>query len=86
VQAHSHAFTVYWTWWAVAAFLGFLGPEVYALVTNWQNSLSANIWRMEDFIPGQRAIGWSAGHFLFVGVLILLDVWLLGHFGWGLWK
>ncbi|HEX5347863.1 MAG TPA: hypothetical protein VFW64_12315 [Pseudonocardiaceae bacterium] len=84
--APNHAFTVYWKWWAVLAFSSFIVPELWALFTNWQNTLSANVWRMEDFLPGQPVWRWTAVHFLFIGMLLVLFMWLIGHFGWGIWR
>jgi hypothetical protein len=82
----SALFTHYWQIWAALTLVSFLVPETFALFTNWQNTLSANVWRFEGFDPRQSVLQWSAGHFLFIGVLFLLDVWLLGHFGWGKWR
>lgn len=76
----------YWPIWFTVMLVSFLGPEVYALITNWRNTLSAAVWRMEHFRSGQPLDQWSAGHFLFIGVLLLIDVWLLGHFALGWWR
>lgn len=86
MRTFSHGFTIYWQIWALVTFVGFIVPEVYALVTNANNTLSDNVWRAEKFLPGQAVVNWSAFHFLFIALLLLLDVWLLGHFGWGLWR
>lgn len=87
-HAGSPAFTHYWMAWAAVTFLSFIIPEVWALFTNVHNTLSDNVWRMEQFLPGSGVgiASWSVLHFLFIGMLLLMDVWLLGHFGWGLWR
>ncbi len=85
MQGYSHAWATYWTIWFFVLLVSFLAPEIVALCTNWHNTLSAQIWRLEDYAPGQGIAAWSAFHFLFIGLLLLLDVWLLGHFGWHLW-
>lgn len=77
--------THYWQAWSLVSVVGFLAMEIYALCTNVNNTLSANIWRAEKFLPRQSVVNWTALHFLFIGVFILLTVWLIGHFGWGLW-
>lgn len=76
----------YWLVWSVFTFLTFIVPEVYALVTNWRNTLSASVWDLERFQPNQPLIHWTALHFLFIGMLITLEAWLIGHFGFGLWR
>lgn len=81
-----HSWNVIWTAWFFVTFGGFAALETYALCTDWQRTLSAAIWRMEDFLPGQPLGKWSAVHFLLIACLLVLFVWLLGHFGWGLWR
>lgn len=85
--AYSVFMARYWTWWAILSLLAFLIPEFWMLAAHRpQDTLSANVWRAEDFLPGQDVMHWSAIHFLLIAVLLLLDIWLLGHFGWGLWR
>lgn len=76
----------YWLIWSIFTFLTFIVPEVYALCTNWRNTLSASVWDMEHFVPGQTFVHWTALHFLFIGMLIVTDLWLIGHFGFGIWR
>lgn len=76
----------YWLIWFLVAFAAFLGPEVYALCTNWRNTLSESIWEAERFVPGQSLEKWNAFHFLFAGAFLLVSVWLFGHFIFGLWR
>lgn len=76
----------YWEIWAAVTFLTFIGPEVFALVTNWRNTLSAAIWDMERFRTGQPLYQWSAGHFLFGCAFLTIVIWLSGHFLFGFWR
>jgi hypothetical protein len=86
-ETYSHLWAVYWTWWFILSTGFFLVPETYALVTHHpEDTLSANVWRMENFLPGQDIVHWTAMHLLFIGVLILIDIWLIGHFGFGFWR
>jgi hypothetical protein len=83
-----HGWKLYWLWWFIITFpMGFLIPETYALVTgNPKNTLSASVWNLEQLTPGQQIWQWDAAHMLFTSVFIVLTVWLIGHFGWGLWR
>jgi hypothetical protein len=80
----------YWLLWFMITFpFGFLVPETIALMRGRpQDTLSAAIWRMEQIVPGRQQWPWqwTAGHVLFTGVFIVLAVWLVGHFGWGIWR
>lgn len=80
--------TRYWLWWSILAFpVTFLIPEAVALLRGRpQDTLSAAVWNLEKFQRGQHITAWTAAHLLFTGVFILLTVWLIGHFGWGLWR
>ncbi len=80
--------TRYWLVWFIIAFpVGFLIPEVWALAKGRpEDTLSAAIWRMEQLVPGQPVWQWNAAHLLFTSTFIVLVVWLVGHFGWGLWR
>lgn len=86
MRAYSHFMTHYWALWAVMLTTGFLVPETCMLIAGRpQDTLSAQIWRIEQFVPGQSVWAWNAFHFLFIGALLLLDIWLIGHFGFGKW-
>lgn len=76
----------FWLIWFLVSFGTFLSAEIYALCTNWRHTLSAAVWHFERFQPGQPLNQWSAAHFLFIGVLLLTDIWLLGHFAMGWWR
>jgi hypothetical protein len=77
---YSHALARFWLGWAVVSFLTFLVAEVYALCTNWRNTLSAQVWRLLSVDAGEPLGQWSAAHFLFAGIYVTLTVWLAGHF------
>lgn len=75
----------YWLCWFVVSFTAFLAPEIYGLATDSRRTLSAAIWHLEKYQPNQSIVNWSAFHFLFIASLIVIDIWLLGHFGWKVW-
>ncbi len=75
----------YWPWYLAVAFAAFIGPEIYALATDWHNTLSAWIWNALRVQPGQPITAWTAAHLLVGGMLLVLFVWLLGHLLWGIW-
>lgn len=73
----------YWLGWFLFLVTSFLIPEVYSLLTHHsEGTLSGTIWRLEGEDPITGQLKWNAFHFLFIGELFLLDVWLLFHFGW----
>jgi hypothetical protein len=76
----------FWLIWFLVPLSLFLVAEIYALCTDWRRTLSAAVWHFEHFRAGQPVNQWSAAHFLFIGVLFLIDVWLLGHFAFGWWR
>ncbi|HET6909069.1 MAG TPA: hypothetical protein VFH54_07010 [Mycobacteriales bacterium] len=81
-----HQWHVFWLCWFLGSFGTFLGFEAYALATDWRRTLSAAVWHMEKFQPGQPITAWTALHLLFIGALIVVDIWLIGHFGWMIWR
>lgn len=76
---------LFWLIWFLTSFGTFLAVEIYALCTDYKRTLSEAIWAMEKVKDGQPISHWTAGHFLFTFTLILVCVWLIGHFGWHLW-
>ncbi len=83
---YSRLMAHYWSAWAALLTTSFLIPEIWMLIAGRpQDTLSAQIWRLEQFTPGQNIAAWNAFHFLFIGGLLLLDVWLIGHFGFRIW-
>lgn len=79
----------YWLIWFVITFpVAFLVPEIYNIASGRpQDTLSAQIWRLEQFLPRQAGPiwSWTAMHFLIGGVLAVLLIWLIGHFVAGVW-
>lgn len=81
--------TRYWLIWFLVSFTAFIIPESIMLAKGRpQDTLSGAVWQLEQLVPGreQWPWQWSAGHVLFTGAFILLAVWLVGHFGWGIWR
>lgn len=78
----------YWLCWFIASIVvAFLGPELYALFTGHpENTLSAQVWRLEQALPCQHVWQWTALHILIGGVLLVLLVWLIGHLVFGIWR
>lgn len=77
----------YWLTWFAVSFTAFIVPETVALLRGRpQDTLSGAIWQMEQLVPGQGVWQWTAAHLLFTSVFIVLVLWLIGHFGWGLWR
>lgn len=71
----------YWLAWFILTFLFFIVPEVVSLVSGHpENTLSASIWRLEDYDPATGLRTWNAFHLLFAGELLTLFVWLFFHF------
>jgi hypothetical protein len=84
---HVNGWSTYWIWWFTIAMVAFLGPELYALASHHpENTLSQNVWRLEQIAPGQHVWQWTALHVLIGGSLALLLVWLLGHLVLGIWR
>jgi hypothetical protein len=80
--------SIYWLCWFIAFLpVSFLVPELYVLAIGQpENTLSANVWRLEQWLPGQNLWQWTALHVLIGGCLAVLLVWLLGHLVFGLWR
>lgn len=81
-----NGWSLWWLIWFVGWFTSFLGVEIYGLVTNPNRTLSAAIWRLEQAHAGQPITSWTAFHFGFIAALLVLDIWLIGHFGFRLWR
>lgn len=77
----------YWTGWFFAMFVAFAVPEFYALATHHpENTLSENFWRLEQQLPGQDFMHWTALHYLLGVTLVILLAWLIGHLVFGIWR
>lgn len=80
-----NAWSWYWVWWFSVSMVAFLIPETYAIVTkNYADTLSENIWRLEDVAPGAPIGTWTAAHFLIGGLIGLVLIWLFFHFLFGM--
>ena len=76
----------YWLGWSLFLLVSFLVPEVYSLIVHRPGgTLSETVWRMEGMHDNKFG-PWTAAHLLFTGELILIDAWLICHFGWGLFR
>jgi hypothetical protein len=69
---------LYWPIWLGVVTLTFLGPEIYALIANVDNTLSDWVWRSLNVSRNQQ--DWTAAHFLVFGVWLVLVIWLTFHF------
>ncbi|HEY3718358.1 MAG TPA: hypothetical protein VGL39_27865 [Jatrophihabitantaceae bacterium] len=76
----------YWPFALLAVLLIILGPEIYALATNWENSLSYWVWtqlRVQDGEPlGAHSVLWF---FTLVAYLGLVG-WLGPHLWLKWWR
>jgi hypothetical protein len=61
----------------------FLGPEIYALVSNSANTLSAWVWRALKIHDHESFSEWSALDYLTFGLWLVLVSWLSLHFWFG---
>jgi len=76
----------YWIVWLCGAFVTFIVPEAVAIARNrTQDTLSGWTWRHCQVIVHQPISQWSATHFLFAGIFLVLAVWLVGHLILGIW-
>lgn len=77
----------YWLIWFMASFALFIVPESIALATHHvENTLSAQVWRLEGLQNGQPIWQWTALHVLVGGALAVVLLWLVGHFVLGFWR
>jgi len=77
----------FWLGWFILSIGSFLAMEIYQLIIGHpERTLSAAVWRLERFRTGQPIGEWSAGHLLFFGSFSLIAVWLIFHFGFGLFR
>jgi hypothetical protein len=76
----------YWLIWLCTLFATFAVPETIAIVRNrTQDTLSGWTWRHCQVIVHQPIDQWSATHFLFAGIVMVLAVWGVGHLVLGIW-
>lgn len=75
----------WWQYYLPIAFGLFIVPETIALVTGHpENTLSEFVWRTFGVIRNQPIQDWSAGHFLFAGMLAVVGVWTILHLALGI--
>jgi H+/Cl- antiporter ClcA len=72
---------IWWPIYLLVSLAVFLGPEIFALVTNWRNTLSNWVWSSLKVSSGRFDI-WheSAPWYLTLGCWIVLITWLTFHF------
>lgn len=75
----------YWTVYLIAGAVLLLGPEIFALVTNWRNTLSDYVWMELKVQRDENPWNWSATMFLVFCVWMLLWFWLTFHFFFRRW-
>lgn len=86
-QQPSHAVTVFWIVWFFGSVATFMVMEFAMLAKGRpQDTLSAQVWRLEQLLPGQNLWQWTALHVLIGGALGVLLIWLLLHFVLGIWR
>jgi hypothetical protein len=73
---------IYWLVWFGVTFLAFIVPELWALFTNAKNTLSWQVWNLEQFLPGSHT-AWTWTHWLVGGILFVGCLWLAFHFMFG---
>jgi hypothetical protein len=70
---------IYWPIFLIGTSLTFLGPELYALFTNWKNTLSDYSWTELHVSPGitVHTVAWyiSLIAWLLVVVVLTLHIW-----------
>ncbi len=76
----------YWPVWLIVVLCTFLGPEIYALVTNSANTLSDWIWTILHVRSAQSPLKWSAAQLLTFGAWCVLVWWLTLHFWFHLYR
>lgn len=69
----------YWPAFLIGSALAFAGPELYALFTNWRNTLSEYVWLDE---PGTYSWEWV----LSLSLWALFAIWITGHIWWRIWR
>lgn len=76
----------YWPLWALLALLTFGIPEIVALITNVDNTLSDYVWRELGVSDHQSVWQWSAVRVLSLGVWLTVVTWLTWHFWLRIWR
>ena len=78
--------SLYWLIWFTASFATFIVPELWAIISrHTENTLSAQVWALEDAVAGQSPLSWTAVHWLLGGLFFVIFIWLIGHFVFRIW-
>lgn len=70
----------YWTVYLIVGAVLLIGPETFALITNWRNTLSSWVWSALKVQRDVNPWDWSATQFLVFGLWMVLVTWLTIHF------
>lgn len=70
----------YWPSWIIFNLASLGTPEIYALVTDWKNTLSNWVWTQLNITKNESISQWSAVDFLLFGVWMVAVTWLTFHF------
>lgn len=69
---------IYWPIYLIAASIGFLAPEIYAMVTHGM-TLSNYSWGRLEVVQNQHFWQHNAAWALTLGAWIVIALWLTGH-------
>lgn len=70
----------YWSAYLIAGSVAFLGPEIYALFTNFKNTLSDYArFQLDVTTPQQPFTSHSAAWLLSLGAWLVVAFWLTFH-------
>lgn len=72
-----------WPIWLGVSVSVFLGFEIWGLVTNSANTLSAWVWRALKISANESISQWTASDYLTFGIWVVLFSWLTFHFFFG---
>lgn len=70
----------FWPVFLLTALVVGVGAEIFALVTNAQNTLSAYVWNALKVQRNVLPWDWSATQFLIFGLWLVTASWLTFHF------
>lgn len=70
----------YWPTWLAFNLFSLMGPETYALITNWKNTFSDWVWNALGVTTATGFSTGSAAWYLTLGGWITVMSWLTWHF------
>lgn len=76
----------YWPWYLIAAMLGFLIPEIVALITHSGNTLSNYSRTLLNVKVGEHLSAHDAAWALTLGSWLVVTIWLTGHIWFDWWS